>query len=51
MNVYIKTYYKISVNLIYLILFKEKRIKTDKIKKNKTVKKLKLIEKTTLFTV
>ena len=34
MNVYNKTYYKISVNLIYLTLFKEKRIKTDKTKQN-----------------
>ena len=32
MNVYSETYYKISVNLIYLTLFKEKRIKTDKTK-------------------
>ena len=32
MNVYNKTYYKISVNLIYLTLFKEKGVKTDKTK-------------------
>ena len=35
MNVYNKTYYKISVNFIYLTLFKEKRIKTDKTKQKK----------------
>ena len=51
-NVYNKTYYKISVNLIYVTLFKEKRIKTDKTKRNKTFIKLKINqEKTTLFTV
>ena len=31
-ELYNKTYYKISVSLIYLTLFKEKRIKTDKTK-------------------
>ena len=36
MNICNKTYYKISVNLIYLTLFKEKRIKTDKTKRNRT---------------
>ena len=36
MNVYNKTYYKISVNLIYL------RIKTDKTKRNKTFIKFKI---------
>ena len=36
MNVYNITYNKISVNLICLTLFKEKRIKTDKTKRNKT---------------
>ena len=45
MNVYNKTYYKISVNLIYLTLFREKKIKTDKTKRNKTFIKF---EKTTL---
>ena len=31
MDVYIETYYKVSVSLIYLTLLKEKRIKIDKI--------------------
>ena len=34
-------YYKIYVNLMYLTLFKEKRIKTDKTKRNKTFIKFK----------
>ena len=41
-NVYNKTYYKISVNLFYLTLFKEKKIKTDKTKQNKTFIKFKI---------
>ena len=41
MNVYSKTYYNISINLIYLTLVKEKRIKTDKTKRNRTFKKIK----------
>ena len=45
MNVYNKTYYKISVDLIFLILFKEKRIKTDKTKRNKTFIKFKINRK------
>ena len=45
MNVYNKTYYKFSVNLIYLTLFKEKRIKTDKTKRNKTFIKFKINRK------
>ena len=36
MNEYNKMYYKISLILIYLTLFKENRIKTDKTKRNKT---------------
>ena len=43
MNVYNKTYYKISVNLIYL------RIKTDKTKRNKTFIKFKINEKKTIL--
>ena len=42
MNIYNKTYYKISVYLIYLTSFKEKRIKTDKTKRNKTFIKFKI---------
>ena len=42
MNVYNKTYYKISVNLTYLTLFKEKKIKTNKTKRNKTLVKFKI---------
>ena len=42
MYVYNKTYNKISFKLIYLILFKEKRIKTDKTKRNKTFIKFKI---------
>ena len=42
MNVYNKTYYKISVNLTYFTLFKEKRVKTDKTKRKKTFIKFKI---------
>ena len=45
MNVYNKMYYKLSVNLIYITLFKEKRIKTDKTKQNKTFIKFKIDRK------
>ena len=45
MNVYNITYNKISVNLICLTLFKEKRIKTDKTKRNKTFIKFKINRK------
>ena len=34
MNVFIKMYYKISVNFIYLIFINEKKNKTDKTKQN-----------------
>ena len=50
MNVYKKTYYKISVNLIYSTLFKEKRIKTDKSKQNKTFIKFKINQKKATLT-
>ena len=45
MNVYNKTCYKISLNLIFLTLFKEKRIKIDKTKQNKTFIKFKINQK------
>ena len=45
MNVYNKTYYIISVNLIYLTLFKENKIKTDKTKPHKTFIKFKIYQK------
>ena len=45
MNEYNKTYYKISVNLTYLTLFKEKRTKADKTKRNKTFIKFKINRK------
>ena len=51
MDVYNKTYYKISVSLTYLTLFKEKRTKADKTKRNKTFIKFKVNHKSRLLTV
>ena len=45
MNVHNETYFRISVNSIYLTLFKEKIIKTDKTKRNKTFIKFKINRK------
>ena len=49
--VYNKAYYKSSINLISLTLFKEKGIKTDKTKQNKTFIKFKINPKKKLLTV
>ena len=52
MNVYNKTYCKLSVNITFLTLFKEKRIKTDKTKRKKNFYKVQNnLKKTTLLTV
>ena len=45
MNEYNKTYYKISVNLTYLTLLKEKLTKTGKTKRNKTFIEFKINRK------